>query len=259
MIPKTIHYCWFGGNPLPPLAKKCIESWKKYCPDYEIIEWNETNYDVETAPIYVRQAYEEKQWAFVSDYVRLQIIFAHGGIYLDTDVELLKSLDPFLDHNAYFGIESEAYGIMVATGLGFGAEKNSPVVKAMMEVYLDIPFVLPDGTFDKKPCPRRNTEAIKLFGFIEKDENQLLEGDIAIFSSKYFCPMSFSDGVLHRTKDTCSIHHFSGAWRTKEQAQKQASIWKAEKRRRIKNFPFRFARALLGNERYEIIRKRIKR
>ena len=93
MIPKVIHYCWFGGNPKPKLAEKCIKSWKKYCPDYEIIEWNEDNFDISAAPLYVRQAYEAKKWAFVTDYVRLEVVYNHGGVYLDTDVELLKSLD----------------------------------------------------------------------------------------------------------------------------------------------------------------------
>ena len=107
MIPKIIHYCWFGRNPKPKLAEKCIKSWKKYCPEYEIIEWNEDNYDLSSAPLYVRQAYEAKRWAFVTDYIRLQVIYENGGIYLDTDVELRKSLDPLLVHQAYFGFEDE--------------------------------------------------------------------------------------------------------------------------------------------------------
>ena len=107
MIPKTIHYCWFGGNPLPKLAKKCIKSWKKYCPDFEIIEWNEANFDISSAPLYVRQAYEAKKWAFVTDYVRLYALTSYGGIYMDTDVEVIKPLDFFLNHDAFSGFESE--------------------------------------------------------------------------------------------------------------------------------------------------------
>ena len=259
MIPKIIHYCWFGGNPLPSLALKCIKSWKKYCPDYEIIEWNESNYDIASAPLYVQQAYEEKQWAFVSDYARLQIVYENGGIYLDIDVEILRSLDAFLVHEAYFGIEAEEYGVFVATGLGFGAVKGSPVVKAMLDCYQDIPFILGDGSYDKKPCPRRNTEAIVPFGFIAKDENQILPENIAIYSSTYFCPMSFTDGILHKTSNTYSIHHFNGAWRTKEQAEKRKADWVTARKRHIKHAPYRFARKVLGTELYERIRIRLKR
>ena len=105
MIPKKIHYCWVGGNSKPPLVKKCIQSWKKYCPDYEIIEWNESNYDI-SKNIYMKQAYEAKKWAFVTDYMRLDIIYEHGGIYLDTDVELIKNIDDLLSNEAFAGIES---------------------------------------------------------------------------------------------------------------------------------------------------------
>lgn len=104
-IPKVIHYCWFGHDPKPKLAEKCIKSWKKKCPDYKIIEWNEENFDISACPLYVRQAYEAKKWAFVTDYVRLKVVYEHGGIYLDTDVELKKNLDFLLNHKAYFGFE----------------------------------------------------------------------------------------------------------------------------------------------------------
>ena len=121
MLPKKIHYCWFGGNELPDLAIKCIESWKKYCPDYEIIEWNETNFDLECCD-FVKEAYKAKKWAFVSDYARLKVVYDNGGIYLDTDVELVKSLDILLQEKCYFGEETTGY---VATGLGFGAENGN--------------------------------------------------------------------------------------------------------------------------------------
>ncbi len=121
MIPKTIHYCWFGRNPKPKLAEKCIRSWKRRCPDYEIIEWNEDNYDISSAPLFVRQAYEKKKWGFVPDYIRLDLINRFGGIYLDTDVEVLKRLDCFLENKSFFGLENNKY---VALGLGFGAEKE---------------------------------------------------------------------------------------------------------------------------------------
>lgn len=121
MIPKIIHYCWFGGGELPQMQKKCIESWKKFCPDYEIKEWNESNYDVHKVP-YISEAYDAGKMAFVSDYARLDIIYKHGGIYLDTDVEIIKSLEPLLEHTCFLGAERDG---IVATGLGFGAERAS--------------------------------------------------------------------------------------------------------------------------------------
>ena len=138
MIPKKIHYCWFGGNPLPELAQKCIASWKKYCPDYEIIEWNETNYDI-TKNNYMNQAYENKRWGFVPDYARLDIIYTHGGIYLDTDVELIKPIDELLTLKAFAGVEQNSE--YVALGLGFGAEKEHPTIKALRDYYDTLSFV----------------------------------------------------------------------------------------------------------------------
>lgn len=121
MIPKTIHYCWFGGKPLPPLAIKCLESWNKYLPDYEIIEWNESNFPVNSIP-YTKEAADKGKWAFVSDYARFYILYHNGGIYLDTDVEILKSLNPFLKHHSFSGFESKD---RVAPGLILGAKKDA--------------------------------------------------------------------------------------------------------------------------------------
>ena len=122
-IPKVLHYCWFGGAPKPKNIQNCIRSWKKYCPDYEIIEWNEQNFDVSQS-LYTRQAYDARRWAFVADYARLKILYEQGGIYMDTDVELLRSLDDLLVYPAFFGFQ---HNNEVATGLGFGAEARSPV------------------------------------------------------------------------------------------------------------------------------------
>ena len=123
MIPKVIHYCWFGGNPIPEKDRRYIEGWKEKCPDYEIIEWNERNYDVSKNK-YMAQAYEEKKWGFVSDYARLDLVYQYGGIYFDTDVELLKPLDNLLELEMFCGFESTKY---VNFGIGFGAEKENPV------------------------------------------------------------------------------------------------------------------------------------
>ena len=143
MIPKIIHYCWFGGNPLPKSAEKCIKSWKKYCPDYEIIEWNESNFDINSNQ-YVREAYENKKYAFVTDYVRLYAMYNYGGIYMDTDVEVLKPLDCFLDNHAFSGFESSGY---IPTGL-MASEKEFPLFRELLKYYGNRAFVNPDGSFD---------------------------------------------------------------------------------------------------------------
>lgn len=155
MIPKVIHYCWFGRNPKPELINKCIESWKKFCPDYEIKEWNEDNFDIHQCP-YVEEAYECKKWAFVSDCARLKIIYDNGGIYLDTDVELLDSLDNILKYDFFFAFEHE---FRVNTGYGFGAKKMSPIVQEMLSFYLGKHFIV-DGKTDLTVCTISNTDAL---------------------------------------------------------------------------------------------------
>lgn len=255
MIPKTIHYCWFGGNPLPEMALRCIKSWKKYCPDYEIIEWNEQNFNVDSSPLYVRQAYEAKKWAFVSDYARLKILYEHGGIYLDTDVEVIKNLDQFLDSAAYFGIEVDAMGVFVNTGLGFGAEKHSDVLFQMLKEYDDISFLLEDGSFDRTPCPFRNTKTLLAFGLSQENKCQQLPGNISVYSSDFFCPKSFEDGVIRKTKNTCTIHHFSASWQTKNEIAAIQAKWKT---RRRKHLPIIIARKIFGEKLYEYVRRRMK-
>ena len=150
MIPKKIHYCWFGRGELSAKAQKCIKSWKKYCPDYEIIEWNEGNFDV-NQNAYTKKVYNEMKFAFLSDYARLKIVYEQGGIYLDLDVEIIKPFDDLLDNKAFFGFENNDY---VASGLGFGGEKGSTAVKSMLDEYDQ----LLDGTKDVIGCPALNTE-----------------------------------------------------------------------------------------------------
>ena len=260
MIPKTIHYCWFGRNPKPKLAEKCIKSWKKHCPDYEIIEWNEDNFDLNAAPLYVRQAYEVKKWAFVTDYVRLKVVYDHGGIYMDTDVELLKNLDFLLSYNAYFGFESDK---RVATGLGFGAQKATPVLKEMMDDYEEIPFILLDGSYDMKPCPYRNTEHLLHYGLRQNGNRQILNGNILILPTAYMCPVSCADGKCIKTKETISIHWFSASWQTKEYRALRTEMTKQVKKvdsiHFIIHLPNRILLTVLGSERYEKLKKWIKK
>lgn len=138
MIPKVIHYCWFGHNPKPELIEKCIASWRKYCPDYKIIEWNEDNYDVNCCE-YTRQAYIAEKWAFVSDQARLQVVYEHGGIYMDTDIELQKSIDDFLQYDAWFAQDDIRY---INTGLGFGAVKGHDLIRELLIQRINRPFDL---------------------------------------------------------------------------------------------------------------------
>jgi mannosyltransferase OCH1-like enzyme len=211
MIPKVIHYCWFGGNPLPPLAVKCIESWKKHCPDYEIKEWNESNFDVNFNE-YSKEAYKAKKWAFVSDVARLHVIYTEGGIYLDTDVEIIKPLDCFLNSTMFIGFENNEF---IATGLGFGAEENFHIVKKMLDIYNDISFLNPNGTFDTTPCPEYNTEIMRQEGFIINNTKQTIK-NVTVYSTEYFCPKDYKTNKLKITPNTHTIHHYDASWWEKE-------------------------------------------
>lgn len=207
-IPKLIHYCWFGGRPKPKLVLKCIESWKKYCPDYEIIEWNESNFDVH-ANRYAREAYEQGMWAFVSDYARLEIIYAHGGIYLDTDVELLRPLDDLAEgYEGFMGFENPK---QVATGLGFGAIAGHPLIGTMLADYRDIPFRLGEKHFDTLPCPDRSTKQLVDRGLRLDNSEQVIDG-IRILPSDYLCPQNFYTGKRIISPNTHSIHHYAATW-----------------------------------------------
>lgn len=203
MIPKIIHYCWFGGNEMSDLGKKCIESWKRFCPDYEIKRWDESNYDVNKNP-YMKQAYENEKWAFVSDYARLDIIYNYGGVYLDTDVELIKGIDDLLGNTAFMGIGCTGG---VATGLGFGAEAGTEALKAMLDYYDSVSFVNEDGSLNTAPCVKYQTDYLKERGFADEDKFQTVAG-ISIYPTDYFCPMHYKTGELNITDNTYSIHHY---------------------------------------------------
>jgi hypothetical protein len=214
MIPKIIHYCWFGGNPLPKLAHKCLKSWKKFCPDYEIREWNEQTFSISEAPLYVRQAYEAKKWAFVTDYIRLHVIYTYGGIYFDTDVELLRNIDCLLVHDSFFGYENAHY---VSTGLGFGAKPKALVLKDLMKDYEEIPFVLDDGSYDLTPCPFRNQHVFDSLGAIANSNDiQYLPG-VTLFPARFFSPKNYVSGDCVISEDAFSIHHFLASWQSEKE------------------------------------------
>ena len=206
-IPKVIHYCWFGRGELPRLAEKCIQSWKKYCPDYEIVCWNEDNFDINQNK-YAREAYEAGKWAFVSDYVRLKVMYDEGGIYLDTDVELIKPLDPLIEENGYMGFDDRG---IISTGLGFACEKGNDLVAALLADYDNISFVLPDGTYDITPCPDRNAKVFERLGMDISNHNQLFMG-IRMLPEDYLCPMKYYTGKKMITPNTYSIHYFCASW-----------------------------------------------
>ena len=192
---------------MPKLAVKCIESWKKYCSGYEIICWNEDNFDI-SSNRYAKEAYDAGKWAFVSDYVRLKDLYDHGGIYFDTDVELIKPLDPLLAECGYMGFERDG---LVSTGLGFACEKGNAIVGHMLSDYNDIAFVKPDGSFDFTPCPDRNTAKLKMLGMDITKRNQIFM-DMQFFSEEYFCPMDYYTGRKKITPNTYSIHHYTASW-----------------------------------------------
>lgn len=206
-IPKVIHYCWFGHNKLPALYEKCIQSWKKYCPDYEIVCWNEDNFDI-TQNRYAKEAYEAGKWAFVSDYVRLKVMFEHGGIYLDTDVELIRPIDALVSDGGYMGFDEMG---LISTGLGFACEKGNALVGALLADYEDLSFVLPDGTYDILPCPDRNTKTLIELGLNTDLKDQVFMG-IHMLPEDYLCPMKYYTGKKILTKNTYSIHHFAASW-----------------------------------------------
>jgi hypothetical protein len=206
-IPKKIHYCWFGGNPIPVHLQKFMESWSKFCPDYEIIKWEESNYDV-NKNLYMKQAYKAKKWGFVPDYARLDIIYNYGGIYLDTDVELVKSLDDLLYDEMFCGFESNSY---VALGLGFGAVMGHPILKTMMEQYEKLKFLNEDGSLNLIASPSYQSEILSQCGFKLNNKYQNING-VAVYPTEVFCPISVLKCVNHSNMNTHSIHHYEASW-----------------------------------------------
>lgn len=207
MIPKVIHYCWFGGNPLPELALKCIESWKRYCPDYEIKRWDESNFDVNVCD-YAKEAYAERKWAYVSDFARFWILYHEGGIYFDTDVEVLKPLDDIAARGAFMGVE--AYG-GVAPGLGLGAEVGMTLYKEILDYYQGIHYKDSNTVVNDQTVVDHTTEIMKRYGW--RDDGMIQEiQDVTIYPSEYFCPKNYYSGETFITENTVCIHHYSASW-----------------------------------------------
>lgn len=218
MIPKRIHYCWFGKGPKGRLEKNCIKSWKQFLPDYEIMEWNENNFDIKKAPRYVQEAYQQKKWAFVTDYVRLAVIYEQGGLYFDTDVEVLASFDPFLKYSAFFGfqnhkeVEIGRVHTEICTGEGFGAIPHLEIISDLMKDYEDIPFILENGEMDLTPCPERNLHVFQEYGLELNNQRQILSDNILILESEVLCPIDYATSKMNRTDQTMSIHWYNASW-----------------------------------------------
>lgn len=217
MIPKIIHYCWFGGKPLPPMALKCIKSWKKYLPDYEIKQWDENNFDVNIIP-YTKQAYAAKKYAFVSDYARLWILYNYGGLYFDTDVEVIRPLDDIIAAGPFMGCQSKynpnlpTLSLGVNPGLGLGTYAGQLIYRELLDLYNGLYFYKSDGSLNLQTIVNYTTELLILHGLCNTPNIQQVE-DIWIYPWDYFCPMS-PTLVLELTPNSRTIHLFSASWAT---------------------------------------------
>lgn len=221
MIPKIIHYCWFGGKSLPAEVKKCIKSWEKWCPDYKIIRWDESNFDVECHP-FVKTAYDLGAWAFVSDYARLKVVYENGGIYLDTDVELLKNLDFLREYDFYIGVQQQDH--LCTTGLGFGAAKSDSMVLEMLEQYDGLVYL--EKNKDELACPLLNNKVLENAGY-RYTEEKVVMGKVLILPPKYLDPVAPGDeNRILRCEDTISIHHYSASWMGRKTALRRKIIRK---------------------------------
>ena len=215
MIPKVIHYCWFGRNPLPELAKKCIESWKKYLPDYEIKEWNEDNFDVNSIP-YTKEAYKAKKYAFVSDYARFWILYNYGGIYFDTDVEVIRNMDDIIAKGPYMGCElapdnNKKLFPAIAPGLGMGVTSGHSLFKEIVDIYKHKHLFNFKGAITETVVTivtdilKRKKEKLDLCEICKVD-------GITIYPDEYFCPMVALTGEIKITQNTRTIHHYTATW-----------------------------------------------
>lgn len=213
MIPKIIHYCWFGDNPLPELAVKCIDSWRKYFPDYEIKEWNESNFDLNCCD-YVREAYEVKKWAFVSDYARFWILYNFGGLYFDTDVEIIKDMSDIVEKGSFMGCEPVfSGGLGVNPGLGLAAAPGLGLYKEILDDYENSHFFdLETGKL--RTVVMRVTDILKKYDFDGKNEIKEIK-EVYFYPPEYFCPLDYTTGNLTITENTYSIHHYMATWQTK--------------------------------------------
>lgn len=208
MIPKVIHYCWFGGKEIPPKVRNYISTWKKRCPEYEIKEWNESNFNVNCCS-YVKEAYQNKKWAFVSDYVRLFVLVKYGGIYLDTDVEVLKSFDNLLNLDAFCGFEDST---KLSTAI-LGCKPGFEIFSDWLHKYDTKHFIKKDGSMDLEPNVFLFTQLCIDQGLVLNNKRQEVNG-LEVFPNDWFSPKNYMTNMINRTENTITIHHFSAAWQS---------------------------------------------
>ena len=215
MIPKIIHYCWFGKNPIPEQYKKYIKSWYNHMPDFDIKEWNESNYDVNCIP-FSEEAYRVGKYAYVSDYARLKILYENGGIYLDTDVEMIRPLYNIISDGGYMGFEKntnvkEGELLNVALGLGFAVEPNNSIIREIMEYYENHHFINSEGYIEQITIVKITSDILKRRG-LKYSDRPIKIGKITIYPWDYFCPLEFLSNKIEITENTYTIHHYSATW-----------------------------------------------
>lgn len=210
MIPKIIHYCWLSGDPIPENLQKCMNSWKKFLPDYEFILWDRNKFDINST-LWTKQAFEAKKYAFAADYIRLYAVYNYGGIYMDMDVEVLKSFNALLDGPYILGLESDNG---IEAGI-FGAEKHAPFLKECLEYYEARSFILENGTYDTRPLPSIMYELLSRLREIKKRNKQEINHNpdkFYAFTPDFLTAKSYKTGEIHTTSNTYTIHHFAGSW-----------------------------------------------
>ena len=230
MIPKIIHYCWFGRNPLPSSAKRCIASWKKYLPNYEIKEWNEDNFDVNRIP-YTRDAYAAKKYAFVSDYARFWVLYHYGGVYFDTDVEVIRPMDVFIAKGPFMGWEKPgSTGVYsIAPGLGLAANREQPLYQEILHGFEHLNFYDENGERNNYSMIPLVTDLLTQKG-LKKDGSMQVIDDVILYPSEYLCPMEYFTGKVTITDNTYAIHWYSMTWLPK------TAIWKFKLMRLVRRF-----------------------
>lgn len=227
-IPKVVHYCWFGGKPLPPDALKCIESWKKFFPDYEIKQWDESNFDVNIIP-YTSEAYSIGMYAFVSDYARMWVLYHHGGVYFDTDVEVIRQFDDILSEGGFMGFETKEF---VNPGLGMALPKGSDIALGVMAEFEKTKFLNEDGSFNAKGIVPITTKELLSKGLKQNGEFQTID-EISVYPIDWLNPLDDATGRLKKTENTHSIHWYLKSW--------------IKPRNRFHVFIAHFTHRLLGN------------
>lgn len=252
MIPKIIHYCWFGSKELPELEKKCIETWRKVLPDYKIILWNEDNFDINSCD-YVRQAYSSKKYAFVSDYARVKVLYEYGGIYLDTDVEMLKTFDPFLNCESFLGFENRTF---IGTAV-IGVSKNSGFIKKMLNYYYKTPFIDSSGNENLTTNVTLLDNILCSMGLQKNNTRQKVQ-NIEIYPRSVFYPKKISETVFDITADSVTIHRMNATWLTERQKRRGSNKFWINVCRPILRFIKDIVTSLLGERRTKKIEIKIR-